>query len=105
MNGDRTSIPDGSVSTIRGRVQAPALTWLTRVVIVVGVLGALLPGEWGIVVATAAVVAVAAAPLARVAWLVFRWAQERDVRFVVVGVALLAVIASGAVLSALGVGT
>ena len=100
----REPIPAGSVSTIRGRVQAPTLTWLTRVVVVVGVLGAVLPGAWGIAVATVAVVAVVAAPPLRIAWLVFRWAQERDRRYLALGVALLAVIALGAALSALGVG-
>ncbi len=103
MSG-REPIPSGTVSSIRGRFQAPALTWLTRLVVVVGVVGATLPGAAGIAVATAAVVAVAAAPLLRVLWLVFRWGQEGDRRFVVVGLGLLGVIALGAVLSALGVG-
>ena len=101
---ERTPVPAGVVSTIRGRVQAPTLTWLTRVVVVVGVLGAVLPGAAGIAVATIAVAAVVAAPPLRVGWLVFRWAQEHDRRFIVSGVALLAVIAVGAALSALGVG-
>ena len=100
---DRTPVPAGTVSTIRGRIQAPALTWLTRLVAVVGVLGAALPGALGVAVATVAVSAVVAAPLLRVLWLVFRWIQEHDRRFVVVGSALLAVIATGALLSALGV--
>lgn len=72
--------------------------------IVVGVLGAVLPGQAGVVVATAAIVAVVAAPPLRVAWLVYRWTQERDRRFIGLGAALLAVIAVGALLSALGVG-
>ncbi len=105
MTPDRTPIPAGDVSTIRGRIQAPVLTWLTRVVIVVGVLGAVLPGAVGTGVATTAVGAVMAAPLLRVAWLVFRWSQEHDRRFVTVGLGLLSVIALGAVLSALGVGS
>ncbi len=105
MTGLRTPIPEGAVSTIRGRIQAPVLIWLTRVVMVIGVVGAVLPGEAGIAVATAAVGAVTAAPLVRVAWLVFRWWQERDRRFIAVGLALLTVVLVGAVLSALGVGT
>ena len=92
------------VSTIRGRYQAPGLTWLTRLVIVAGVLGALLPGAAGIAVATAAVAAVVAAPLVRVAWLTFRWTQEDDRRFVTLGVALLTVVAAGAALAAAGIG-
>ena len=101
---ERPPIPDGTVSTIRGHYQGPALTWLTRIVMVAGVLGAVLPGTAGIAVATAAVAAVTAAPLLRVAWLVFRWTQERDRRFVALGSALLAVVALGAALSAAGVG-
>ena len=101
---DRPPIPDGTVSTIRGHYQGPALTWLTRVVMVAGVLGAVLPGTMGTAIATAAVAAVTAAPLLRVAWLVFRWTQEHDRRFVVLGSALLAVVAVGAALSAAGVG-
>lgn len=104
MTVGRTPIPSGTVSTIRGRFQAPALTWLTRLVVVVGILGAVLPGDAGIAVATVAVSAVVAAPLLRVAWLVFRWTQEDDRRFIAIGVGLLAVVATGALLSALGVG-
>lgn len=104
MSAAREPIPAGTVSTIRGRIQAPALTWLTRLVVVVGVLGTVVPGDAGIAVATVAVSAVIAAPLVRVMWLVFRWTQERDRRFILVGTGLLAVIAAGAVLSALGVG-
>jgi Kef-type K+ transport system membrane component KefB len=100
----RDAIPAGTVSTIRGRYQAPGLIWLARVVMVAGLVGAVLPGAAGTAVATAAVAAVVAAPLLRVAWLVFRWIQERDRRFVVIALALLGVIAAGAVLSALGVG-
>lgn len=100
----REPIPEGTVSTIRGRYQRPGLAWLTRVVMVAGVLGWLLPGAAGIAVATTAVSAVIAAPLVRVAWLVFRWTQERDRRFQVQGAALLLVIAAGAALSAAGVG-
>lgn len=104
MTGGRDPIPAGTVSSIRGRIQAPALTWLTRLVVVVGILGTLIPGEAGIVVATVAVSAVVAAPLARVLWLVFRWNQEADRRFIAVGLTLLALIGLGALLSALGVG-
>lgn len=103
MNG-RHPIPPGTVSTIRGRYQAPGLTWLTRALVVAGVAGAVLPGVVGVAVATGAVASVIAAPLLRVAWLVFRWAQERDRRFVLAGLGLLAVVAIGATLAALGVG-
>jgi hypothetical protein len=102
--GERAPIPAGTVSTVRGRYQAPALVWLTRAVLVAGVAGAVLPGAAGTAVATAAVAAVVAAPLLRVAWLVHRWSQEHDRRFRWLGIALLAVVALGAALSAAGVG-
>lgn len=102
---DRTPIPSGAVSTIRGHYQAPGLTWITRIVLVAGVLGAVLPGAAGIAVATAAVAAVVATPLLRVAWLIFRWTQEHDRRFILTGVGLLAVVGTGALLSALGIGS
>lgn len=102
---DRPPIPGGRVSTVRGRWQAPMLTWTTRVVVVAGLISALLPGRAGTAVATAVVAAVVAAPLLRVAWLVHRWRQEHDRRFVSAGMALLGVVAVGAVLAALGVGS
>jgi hypothetical protein len=43
--------------------------------------------------------AVIAAPLMRVAWLIFRWSQERDYRYVAIGLSLLSVIAAGAALT------
>lgn len=101
----RQPIPGGAVSAIRGRLQAPALTWVTWVVLVLGVLSVLLPDEAGVAVATAVVVAVISVPLLRVLWLVHRWRQERDRRFVGMGLALLGVIAVGAALAALGVGS
>lgn len=100
----RAPIPAGQVSTIRGRWQKPALAWTTRVVIVLGLLSVVLPERPAEALATAVVAAVVAAPLLRVAWLVHRWRQERDRRFVALGAALLVVVATGALLSALGVG-
>lgn len=101
----RAPIPGGQVSTIRGRWQAPALTWTTRVVLVAGLLTLVLPGVAAMAVATAVVAVVIATPLLRVAWLVWRWHQEHDQRFVTIGLVLLAVIGSGAALAALGVGS
>lgn len=100
----RTPIPEGAVSTIRGRWQRPALAWTTRVVIALGLLSAVLPHRASTAVATVVVASVVATPLLRVAWLVHRWRQERDGRFVAAGVLLLAVVGLGAVLAALGVG-
>ncbi|HAS13326.1 MAG TPA: hypothetical protein DCS55_22870 [Acidimicrobiaceae bacterium] len=101
----RQPIPGGRVSTIRGRWQAPALTWVTRGVLALGLLTVVLPEDAAIAVATAAVAVVIAVPLVRVLWLVHRWRQEHDRRFVGVGLALLGVIAAGAALAALGVGS
>jgi len=100
----RAPIPPGEVSTVRGRWQAPALAWTTRAVIVAGLLSAVLPGAAGIAVATAVVAVIVAAPLLRVLWLVHRWRQEGDRRFVGLGLALLAVVGAGAGLAAAGVG-
>lgn len=99
-----SSHPPGTVSTVRGRWQRPALTWTSRALLVVALMGGLLPDPVGEVLALVAVVAVAVVPLARVAWLVLRWSQEHDRRFAVVGSALLGVVALGAVLAAVGVG-
>lgn len=101
----RPPIPGGRVSTIRGRWQAPALTWVTRAVIALGLLSAVLRGSARTAVATVAVTVVVAVPIIRVMWLVHRWRQEHDRRFVGVGLALLGVIAVGAALAALGVGS
>ena len=105
MNESGEPIPAGTVSTIRGRWQGPALTWLTRVVFVVAIVAALAPGAAGVALATVAVTAVVATPLLRVGWLVFRWRQEEDWRFVGAGLGLLLVVAIGALLAALGVGS
>ena len=104
MSEARAPIPAGPVSTIRGRWQAPGLTWLTRVVLVVAALSAVAPDPIAPVMAGTAVAAVIATPLVRVAWLVLRWAQEEDWRFVLAGLGLLAVVGLGAGLAALGGG-
>ncbi len=104
MTEPRIPIPGGRVSTIRGRWQAPALTWTTRVVLVLGLLTAVLPSDLAIALGTVVVATVIATPLLRVAWLVHRWRQEHDARFVRAGLALLGVVAAGASLAALGVG-
>lgn len=105
MTVARSPIPGGTVSRIRGRFQAPGLTWLTRAVLVLSLVGGLLGGSFGRAVATTAVAAIVATPLLRLAWLILRWIQERDRRFVATGSALLAVVALGGALAALGVGS
>lgn len=105
MTDVRPSIPPGEVSRIRGRWQIPALTWLTRVVLVTSLAGGLIGHDVGRAIAVAAIVAIAAAPLLRICWLMFRWTQEEDRRFVVTGALLLTVVAIGGILAALGVGS
>ncbi len=91
-----------AVSTIRGRWQVPYLTWITRVLIVVALVGTFAPGPVGTVVQVSAVAVAIAVPLLRVLWLIHRWRQERDWIFVVIGGALLLVIATGAVIAIVG---
>lgn len=91
-----TSLP---VSTVIGRWQIPTLTWATRVIFVSAVIGLILPATVGTAVRIAVVSAAIALPLLRVAWLIYRWREERDWRFVALGLTLLAVIATGAVLA------
>ena len=63
--------------------------------LVLGVLGAALPGDAGTATATAAVSVVIAGPLLRVAWLSGRWLRKGDVRFAVLAAVLLAVVGAG----------
>ncbi|WP_420452349.1 hypothetical protein [Ilumatobacter sp.] len=93
---------DLEVSHVRGRWQIPALTWVTRALLATALAGLLAPGRLGVAVQTAAVGAVVAVPLLRVAWLAHRWRQERDRWFVVFALTLLAVVAVGAVAAGLG---
>ena len=91
-----TSLP---VSTVIGRWQIPALTWATRVIFVAALIGLILPATVGATVRVTVVSAAIALPLLRVGWLIYRWREERDWRFVALGLTLLAVIAMGAVLA------
>ncbi len=96
---DRDPRPPGRVSTIRGIRQIPALTsavWVSGTLAVVGIL---IGGSIGRTAAGASVAVIAATPLARVVWLVYRWWQESDTIFIRRGVGLLAVIAGGAILA------
>lgn len=90
------------ISHVTGRRQAIALRWIMRVAIVLAAVSFVAPAPFDGTTATAALVLVAATPVARIGWLIFRWSQERDLRFVAVGVLLLAVVATGALVSALG---
>ena len=87
------------VSRVTGRRQRPALRFAVRLAFGLALIGALELGAISTVTATAAVVIVVGAPLLRVVWLIGRWIQEGDRRFILTGVALLAVVGAGAVLS------
>jgi hypothetical protein len=104
VTSETTRRPPGQVSHIRGRLQAPVLDWLTRIVLVLSVAGGFVEGAVGRALAVIAVAAVVIASPARVAWLVYRWAEERDQTFVAIGLALLGVIAAGGALALAGVG-
>ena len=68
--------------------------------LVLGLLGATLPGDAGTATATTAIAVVVGIPLTRVAWLGARWARVGDTRFAAVALALLGVVGAGVVLAA-----
>ncbi|MEX0665765.1 MAG: hypothetical protein WD598_13495 [Acidimicrobiia bacterium] len=104
MTTAREPIPPGAVSSIRGRRQVPALRGATGIGLVSATGALAFGGDVGHALGVAAVTVVTAMPLLRVSWLVFRWTEERDWRFVALGVALLGVVGLGALLALTGVG-
>lgn len=88
-----------TVSTISGRRQGPWLRWSIRVIAAIAVAGLVVPGRLGSTAAGIAVMAVISVPLLRVIWIIYRFATERDRRFVMVGVGLLSVVALGVAMS------
>jgi hypothetical protein len=64
-----------------------------------GVVGVVTSGRIAHVAGIVAVASIVAAPLVRVAVLVVHWARRRDALFVVAGVVLLAITATGAALA------
>jgi len=104
MTGETARRPPGQVSQVRGRLQAPVLDWLTRIVLALSIAGGFVAGAAGRALAVAAVTIVVLASPARIAWLVYRWTEERDRTFIVVGLALLGVIALGGALALAGIG-
>jgi cytochrome c oxidase subunit IV len=75
------------------------LRWATIVTLVLALAGVVTPGSVGRGLDTAAVVTVVAVPLLRVAALAVRWLREGDRRFALVALALLGIVAVGALLS------
>jgi hypothetical protein len=82
-----------TVSRVTGRRQRPILRTTTLIAWILAGLGALSEAQPFVTAGVVALVLVTAAPLLRVTWLMFRWVQERDWRFVWAAVALLGVIA------------
>jgi hypothetical protein len=83
---------------------APLSRALSAAVGVAGVLvlGALLlPERFGQVLGGALLAVLIATPLLRVAWFVQRWFRRGDPRFALVGLGVLAVVATGAALAVL----
>jgi hypothetical protein len=61
--------------------------------------GAFLPGTFGVWSGTACIIILIAVPVLRVTWLVVDWTRIRDVKFALLGCALLVVLAmSGAII-------
>lgn len=92
------------VSRITGRRQMKALRIITIVAITLAAVSLILPSPYEGPLALIALVMVVTTPVLRVGWLIFRWSQERDARFVVAGTVLLSLVAFGAIASALGLG-
>ncbi len=57
--------------------------------------GAFLPGTIGVWSGTACIIILIAVPVLRVTWLVVDWTRIRDVKFALLGCALLVVLATG----------
>jgi len=104
MSETRQPVPPGGVSSIQGRRQGPALQVAAGLALVAATVGLALPGAVGEALTVTSVAVVSATPLLRVTWLIYRWSEERDWRFVVLGVALLGVVGLGALLALAGVG-
>jgi hypothetical protein len=92
------------ISHVTGRRQARALRLISAIVIATAATSLMVPGPAEGWLALGALVLVVSTPLLRVGWLIFRWGQEGDRRFVLLGVGLLTVVAVGAVASGLGLG-
>lgn len=73
-----------------------AVVWVAAALAAAGLL---VPGRAGEALGAALVAVLIAAPLARVVWLVQRWFRRGDPRFGLAGVAVLAIVAIGALLA------
>ena len=76
--------------------------WLRLALVIVAVLAlaaVLVPPAQGVWIGRALVTLLVALPLLRVAWFVARWFRRGDPRFAFVGLGVLCVVATGALLS------
>lgn len=85
----------------RWRAMVRALSLASVAALVLGVVALVLPGRAGDAVAAACLVLVGSAPVVRVGWLAVRWLRFGDRRYAALAVLLLAVVASGPLLSVL----
>jgi uncharacterized membrane protein len=84
-----------TVSSITGQRQGPWLRATTWIALALGGIGSIVPGTVGTVAAGTAIAVVTATPLLRVVWVIIRLVQERDLRFVYIGIALLTAVILG----------
>lgn len=75
------------------------IRWVLLVAALIAAVGLLVPG--GEPVATVSIFLVAAVPIARVAWLVVRWARIGDRRYMGAAAGLLVLIAAGPLIALL----
>lgn len=95
----REPIPPGPVSMVQGMRQRRALAWVYKLILVLALVGSALPADYSGPTAAVVIGLVVATPLVRICWLIFRWNQEDDRPFVIAGLALLLVVATGTVVS------
>jgi hypothetical protein len=100
-NGQSPSEPiaQGAPSRIRGRFQVPVLRAAGFVALGLSLAAVLLSGHPQVVAAWAAIAVVLAVPIVRVIWLMLRWTQERDWRFLALGAGLLVAVSGGVALA------
>ena len=94
MSPDRSGLAQEPLDQL-----ARGLWWAVLVAAGLAAAGLAVPGRPGVAVAVAAIAVVVAAPLLRVLWLVVAWWRHDDRRFVLVGGALLGVVAAGAAIA------
>ncbi len=89
-------------SRVRGRRQGPALRIVTIVAGSMAWIGSMSEAQPFATAGLVAIGLVTVVPFLRVGWLIFRWIQERDWRFVWTAVALLTVVGVAGLIALLG---